>query len=206
MRLAWFGSIILTNFATICDDQIPLFNPRTLASRKSMPCPAAVAVAATAIFRVSSWIAAVVCGLTWPVLGGIVASNDGETFFVAGDTKIVFATVAMAVPLILLNPMIASVIGFVVSTVLETATQEGTLFVEVLFRVVDVLVHAHLLLHGLILLVVMLRIHPSGCLITHEMSDFPELFSFCERRWCLVFGGERKCIKSAHFRWATMIF
>ena len=171
-----------------------------------MPCPAAVAVAVAAMLCVSSRIAAVVCGLPWPILDGIVAVNDSETFFVAGDANVMFATVAMAVPLILLDPMIASVIGFVISTVLETATQKGTLFVEVLFRVVVVLVHAHLLLHGLILLVVMLRIHPSRCLITHEMSDFPELFSFCERHWCLVFGGERKSIKSAHFRWATMIF
>ena len=171
-----------------------------------MPCPAAVAVAATAMLCVSSGIAAVVCGLPWPTFDGVVAVSDSETFFVAGDTKIVFATVAMAVPLIFLNPMIASVIGFVVSTVLETATHQGTLFVEVLARVVEVVVHAHLFLHDLILLVIMLRIHPSGCLITHEMSDFPELFSFCERRWCLVFGGERKSIKSAHLRWATKIF
>ena len=87
-----------------------------------MPCPAAIAVAA--MLCVSSGVAAVVCGLTWPTVDGIVAGNDSETFFVAGDTKIMFATVAMAVPLILLNPIIASVIGLIVSTILETATHQ----------------------------------------------------------------------------------
>ena len=46
-----------------------------------MPCPAAIAVAA--MLCVSSRVAAVVCGLTWPILDGIVAVNDSETFFVA---------------------------------------------------------------------------------------------------------------------------
>ena len=139
------------------------------------------------MFRVGSCIAAVVCGLAWPRLGGVLASDDSETFFVTGDTIIVFATAAISIPLILLNPMITCVIGFVVSAAFETAAQKGTLLVEFMFCVVLVLVHAHFLLHELKLLVVLFRHLSSGCLITHEMSDLFELLSFRERCWCLVF-------------------
>ena len=53
-----------------------------------------------------------------------------------------FATVAEAVPLILFNPKIAFMFGLNVSAILKTAAHQGTLFVEVDGRVVEVPVHA----------------------------------------------------------------